>query len=186
VKVTSGLVTEVTKMLSARTDASVIKAYIQNWTSPFSLTADDILHLHDIGASTDVLTALISHSSELQAQAAVVATPANPVPPDLVATNMPPAVLYPYPTDNPAPSAESYPSYAPVYSYPAYSYSSLYSYPYWSYPYYSLYAPWPYYRYGYYPRYYGYHYRYPAYPAYRYYGYGHYYGHPGGAWHGHH
>jgi hypothetical protein len=160
-----GMVDQVDKMVRARTDAQVIEAFIKNWTTPFSLNADEILHLHDLGAPTDVLTTLISRSEELQAQVSA--------PPDLVTTNLPPpAVLYPYPMESYPPASTSpysYPAIPPSYSYPAYAYSSPS--PYWAYPYsyyYSLYTlpffPWPYYGYR---GYYGYH------------GPGFYYGHPG-------
>jgi hypothetical protein len=176
----TGVLAEVTNMVEAKTDPAVIRAFIKGWTTPYSVSADEILHLHDLGASTEVLTALISRSAELQAQAP---PPPRPYVPDLVTTNMPPAVLYPYPEpatpmDTNTPGVPS-PYTTPSYSYPAYTYSYLYPswpyspysyYPYWSSPYW---YSWPYYGRYYYP--------------YRY-GYGFHYGYPGwgyhGGWHG--
>src|SRR5690349_18995287 len=63
---TASIVAEIEKMVQAGADTAVIKAYIQNWTTRFSVSADEILHLHDIGLPTDVLTTLIQRSAELQ------------------------------------------------------------------------------------------------------------------------
>jgi hypothetical protein len=113
------------------------------------VTTEQILHLHDIGASTDVLTTLIQRSAQLQAQTLPAPTPnpSGPGPasyPEMAATN-PPAYLYPDPS--------SYPSYTYSYLYPDATYPLLpaynYSYPYgWPYSY-SFYYSWPWYRPGY-------------------------------------
>ena len=113
-----GIVSEVEKMVQAGAAPDVIKAFIQNWTSQFTMTADEILHLHDIGVSTDVLTTLIQRSAQLEAQAlpVPVPNPSGPGPatyPEMAATN-PPAYMYPYPS--------SYPSYAYSYLYPGATY----------------------------------------------------------------
>ena len=89
-------------MLAAGAAPEVVKAYVQNWTTPYSISADDVLRLHDKGAPTDVLTAVIRRSGELQAQRAAVAasnapatasaTPENPE------SESPPSFIYPYPT----------------------------------------------------------------------------------------
>jgi hypothetical protein len=188
-------------MAAARIDPQVIKAFIENWTTPYTVSSDEILHLHDIGISTDVLTTLIRRSAQLQAQTTPISN-SGPMVPNLVTTN-PPAMIYPYPgAENPAetnaPAAAAPYGAAPVYSYPSYTSLYPYSLPYLSYGYYPYYYPfyssyypywygpycrsWPYYRcypYGY-PRgfgYYGSHYAYP--------GHSFGWGHAGTGWHGH-
>ena len=137
------LLADVEKMLQSGADESVIKSFIQTWSRPYSLNADQILHLHDIGASTDILTTLIHHSAELLAR-----TPAAPSPnatpgggyPPMSLTNSP-AYIYPYPS---APAA----TYS--YLYPEYSYPLLPSYSYyWGSPFFYSYWSWPGYRYRY-------------------------------------
>src|SRR3954462_5966929 len=48
------ILAEVEKMVQSGTDPAVIKSFVQNWTGRFSVTADQILRLHDIGASTEI------------------------------------------------------------------------------------------------------------------------------------
>jgi hypothetical protein len=181
------IVTEVEKMLQAGTDQVVVRAYIQNWSGRYSVSADQILHLHDIGASSDVLTALIQRSAQLQAQAAAFAQTPNVPPP-----SSPPPQMAPYPdVTTPAPATEVYPYVSP---YPAYTYSYLYpsySYPLW--PSFSFYYGWPRYGYGYHYGYWGgryghgYYHHYPVYSGYRPGYYGHVgvgFGHAGSYGHG--
>jgi hypothetical protein len=172
------IVPELEKMIEAATDAEVQISFIQNWTQPYALTADDILRLHDLGAEKDVLTALIRRSTELQAQARAAATVSatnrpGTVYPELATTNTQ-ATVYPYVSRYPANTySYLYPSYL---AYPSVPY---YSYRYWSPPYYSFHYGWPYRSYGYgwgggYPWAYHYGWRHPGYlhhgPAYRGYG----------------
>src|ERR1041384_1373947 len=63
IKVPNGIVPEVETMVRSGADPNVVKAFIQNWTGRFTVTADEILHLHDVGASSDVLTTLIHRSA---------------------------------------------------------------------------------------------------------------------------
>jgi hypothetical protein len=63
-----GIVKEVEKLANAGTDPDVIKAFIQSWASPYSISVADILHLKQIGLPSDLLTALIQHGAELAAQ----------------------------------------------------------------------------------------------------------------------
>lgn len=194
------IVADVEKMLQAGTGHEVIEAFIKNWSVRYQIGAEQILRLHDIGAPTDVLTALIRRSAELEAKAAVPTPSPVITTPSLVTTNPPaigegtntaPLVVYPYPY------------------YPLYTYSSLYSpplfyrYPYWSSPYsFSFYSGWGGYRPYYWGSYWGYRpwsgrsYYYPGYDRWGRYpgfqgrgpgwggrpGWG---GGPRGGWHGH-
>jgi hypothetical protein len=124
------ILAEIQKMIEAGADPSVIKAFIQNWSGRYSVSADEILRLHDIGASTEVLTTLIHRSAELQARpSSPAATSSSPSSgagnttagyPQM-ATTPPPVVVAPY--------TSSYPAYTYSYIYPDYSYR------YWSAPY---------------------------------------------------
>ena len=182
------LIADVEKMIQGGADAEVVKAFIQNWRGPFQINADQILHLHELGAPTVLLTTLIRRSSELHSQAKASPPPASTTP-SLVTTNYdaapsiattPPLVVYPYPS-------------APLYTYSDW-YSSPWvpssSYRYWGSPYsFSFGYGWP----GYRQSYWGYrpwsgHSYYPG----RYYG-GHsgfrgsgpgWGGRPGGGWSG--
>jgi hypothetical protein len=168
------IVSEVEKMVQSHADESVIKAFIQSWPNTYSLSADQILHLHDIGVSNDLLTTLIRRSAQLQAQATPMFAPGPMVPggtnvpppyADMTSTNPPPAYLYPYPGGD---STSSYSYFYPDATYPLYSsyyypypYYGYYGYPFWSYGF-AFYSP--------------YH---CHYPYYRYWGYRPWYGHPG-------
>lgn len=153
------IVSEVEKMVQAGAEPKVIQSFIENWPTPYSVTADQILHLHGKGASTDVLTTLIRRGAELQARTSPPSTNAPVVSYPEMATTNAPAYLYPYP---------SYPADTYSYLYPSLSYPLLppyMTYRYW-WPYsYSYYYSWPGYRYGYWggygPRFH-YGYRYPG------------------------
>src|SRR5438045_310125 len=53
-----GIMKDVEKLTQAGTDPAVVKSYVQTWPTPYSVTANDILRLHDLGVPSDVLTAL--------------------------------------------------------------------------------------------------------------------------------
>ena len=57
----------------------VVLAYIQNSQAPFSLSADDVLYLKDVGLSPQVTSAMLSHDSTLRGQPQQYA-PAAPAP----------------------------------------------------------------------------------------------------------
>ena len=134
----AGIVKDVEKLMASGADPAVIKAFIQNWPAPYSVTADDILHLHQGGLPSDVLTAFINHAGELAARVHAAAgshplpstAPVNPPAPGAAPT-VPMA-----PTVGAAPTvADSYvaqPTYVvPTYTYPAYPvYDYGYYYPY--------------------------------------------------------
>lgn len=131
----AGIVKDVKKLMASGADPAVIKAFIQNWPTPYSVTADDILHLHQAGLPSEVLTAFINHAGELGARVPAAAAPHHPLPstapanppaaPDAAAT-VPMAPTAPMaPTVGAAPPvADSYvvqPTYAvPTSTYPAY------------------------------------------------------------------
>jgi len=134
-----GVVKEVLKLQESGTDPVVIKAFIQSWSSPYSLSANDVLRLHNAGVASETLTLLIQHGIDLGAQASAAATIAPPpgqpeaAPPQV---EMPPAGAYPNP-ESPVPTYSapvypapvqvySYPQYVPVYTPPVYGYSLIY------------------------------------------------------------
>jgi len=127
---------EVVKMHQGGVEADVILNYIENSSVPYHLSAEEVVHLHDLGVPSPIITTLIRHGAKVQQQAVAASALiqqkateeakaasayANPysstvyVPPA-------PVVNYTY----------AYPTYVntayPVYGYPSY-YSSYYYYP---------------------------------------------------------
>ena len=136
-----GIVREVEKLTQSGADPAVVKAFIQSWRTPYSISADEILRLHAVGVPSDALTALIQHGAELSASVpganmSVATPPPVPYPGQTPPISQPSSPAPPVP-DQYAPQP-TYPVEPPVvYSYPAYPYD---------YGYYSGY-PWPYYYY---------------------------------------
>jgi hypothetical protein len=138
-------VRDVLKMLDAKVDPGVIKAYVKNAPIAFNPTAAEIIALKQRDVPDDVITAMIQRGAEVRmqlaqsAQAAQAAQGAAPV----QAPNAPPQT-YDYGTAAP----DYYPYYPynyadygyPYYGYP-YSYGYGYGYPYW----YGYSYPWAYY-----------------------------------------
>ena len=123
-----GIVKEVLKLTESGADSAVIKAFVQSWPTRYSVTADDILRLHQAGVSSDTLTALIQRGAELSGQAPGAMT-APQLPPGV--SDMTPAPTYP--TEVPVPTSPApdvynygYPQYEPYYSTPAYTYPYVY------------------------------------------------------------
>jgi len=121
-------ISDVVKMVDARVDAEVIKAYIQSSTIAYHPSAAEIIALKDHGVSADILTALLLRGSDLKAQerrASPAAQPASPVAPNPYAT----VPAYDYGAQ---PVYQDYPYYYPVYSYsyPSYGYNYGYDYGY--------------------------------------------------------
>jgi hypothetical protein len=56
---------QVVRMLQSGVDESVVLAYIYNSNVPFGLNSDQIIYLNDLGASSDVVTAMIHHDQQL-------------------------------------------------------------------------------------------------------------------------
>jgi hypothetical protein len=146
-------INEVLKLVDAKLDSEVIKAYIKSSPVAYSLSASEIIALKDRGVPQDVIAAILQRGGELRAEATMRGPYAGAPPPAAYPT-------YPYSAN---PYSEFEASGAPVYPYPA-DYSG-YGYP--IYP--QTYYPW----------YYSYYYT-SGYPYYGCYGYPYYgcYGHP--------
>jgi hypothetical protein len=125
-------VRDVLKMLDAKVDPGVIRAYINNSPIPFNPSAAEIIALKQRGVPDDIITALMQRGAEVRAQMAQAATQSAVQTP-----NAPPAG---YPYDYSAASSYAYPyDYAGYpYAYPNYGYP----YNYWGY---NSYYPWSYY-----------------------------------------
>ena len=155
----AGPLAEINKLLDAKVEVEVIKAYIQNCPVAFRLTAADIIALKDRGAPPEILKALVEH----QPQTSVTSVPtvqAPMAPPAYSSPQTAPYPAYSYPDygyDYSYPYSYDYPSYYPAYSY--YNYG-------WPYFYFGLSRPYCYPRYNYCYGYGGRGYRYP-------YGYSH-------------
>lgn len=124
-------VADILKMVNAKVDAEVIKAYIRNSSYAYNPSAAEIIAFKQQGLPDEVITAMVQRGGELRAQATYAQLAAG-TPPY-------PATTSPY---APQPSA----GYDYGATYPDYSYD--YGYPYDYYP-------------PYYPSYYGYGYGYP-------------------------
>ncbi len=57
---------EVVKLHDAGVDDSVIRSYVQNSNHAYSLSADDIIHLRQLGISAGVVTDMMQRGSELR------------------------------------------------------------------------------------------------------------------------
>jgi hypothetical protein len=138
-------VDEVVKMHQGSVEADVILNYIENSSVPYHLSAEEVVHLHEIGVPSQIITTLIRHGAKVQQQAnaasAVIQQKAieeakaasasfNPYSPT-VYVQPAPAVTYTYPTYVNTYPAYAYPRYYPsYYSYPRYCYSSPFYYRY--------------------------------------------------------
>jgi hypothetical protein len=73
---------EVVRLAGSGVGDDVVLAYIQNSQAQFTLSADDVLYLKDIGLSPQVTSAMLSHDSTLrtQPQQYAPAAPAAPAP----------------------------------------------------------------------------------------------------------
>jgi hypothetical protein len=153
---------DIVKMSQSQVDSKVVEAYVQNSSTPFSPTADEIIYLHKEGVSDSVIAAALKRGAELRPQAAVRGPE--------VSSNVqaaPGSVIY-SPASNPMVVAPTYVYDPPVassyvYSYPVYpSFSIGFGCPIRfssSYGYYGYGSRYPYYGYGYG----SYGYRYPYY-----------------------
>jgi hypothetical protein len=108
---------ELEKLAQARTDPAVIRAFIQIWATPYSVSVDEVVHLLDLGVPSDVLRLLVQHEAELRAPApasnnpGVAAFPNPPVP----GSGYAPPVAQP---SSPAPAVPD--QYPPEPDYPSY------------------------------------------------------------------
>ncbi len=139
-------VADVLKMLDAKVDPEVVKAYIKNSPTAYHPTAEDIVALKNRGVPDDVITAMLNRGAESQGQGPMT-------------TPQPTAPSTPAPAYLTQPSTALYPDYLYDYgmapSYLDYSYGYPWDYPYtsfwWSYGY-----PWGFYT-PFYFSYYGHH-----------------------------
>src|SRR5437867_1043444 len=94
---------EVIRLAESGAGDDVVLAYIRNSGAPFSLSADHVLYLKDLGLSSEVLSAMLNHDSTLRPQAP---TPLRPpvVEAPLVPTQ--PVVEQPPPVYMESPPAE--------------------------------------------------------------------------------
>jgi len=104
---------EVVRLAGSGVGDDVVLAYIQNSQAPFTLSADDVLYLKDIGLSPQVTSAMLGHDSTLRGQpqqqyapAAAVQPPPSPVAP-------PPSAQVP-PPPQPAAPPPAYVTSAPA------------------------------------------------------------------------
>ena len=126
-------VEEVVKMYQGGVETDVVLNYIENSSVPYHLSAEEVVHLHDIGVPSPIITTLIRHGAKVQQQAnaasALIQQKAteeakaasayvNPYPPAVYAQPTP-VVTYNY--TYPQYVYAGYPSY---YSYPGYCYTS--------------------------------------------------------------
>jgi len=70
---------EIIKLIQSGVDESVVLAFIDNTTTPFDPSADDILYLNDLGVSSKVITALLRQSKILRKQMSEADDGAPPV-----------------------------------------------------------------------------------------------------------
>ncbi len=94
----SGSAREVVKLAGEGTSEEVLMAYVQNSQSAFSLSADNLLYLKDVGLSSQVITAMLNRDTTLRNQA----PPPAPAP----APGPTPASA-PAPDPGPAPTASA-------------------------------------------------------------------------------
>src|ERR1700742_3276897 len=76
---------EVVKMASAGVSPDVIKAYVNNAPGTFNLTADNIIYLHGLNVSSDIITGMVNRDVALREQNRVLAP--QPVPATAPAQN---------------------------------------------------------------------------------------------------
>jgi hypothetical protein len=126
---------DILKMVEAKVDPEVIKAYISSSPIAYNPSAAEIIALKDRGVGSEILTAMLQHGAEVRAQAMRAAPQAapggvNPYAPayDYSAQPAYPAYTYAYPA-----ASYVYPTYS--YGYPGYYYGGYgcgYSWPwYW-------------------------------------------------------
>lgn len=94
-------IAEIIKLVEAGVEPVVIEAYIQNSRTRFQPTADDILHLHRLGVSSQILTALLRHEGTGETKTAPVDRPPAEKSPAAEQTGgtkaQPPIYTYVYP-----------------------------------------------------------------------------------------
>jgi hypothetical protein len=87
---------EVERLTKAGVDEGVVLAYVINTAGTFNLTADQIIHLKNLGVSPQVINAMLQHDQELASGARPMTAP----PPPSLPTSFKTALTFP-----PAPAA---------------------------------------------------------------------------------
>jgi hypothetical protein len=150
-------VMDVLRLVDAKVGPDVIKAFIQNSSVPYHLSADQIVALKERGIAPALLAALVQHGAQVGARPGMPPAPPYPGGPDLYG----PAPYYPGYGEGLGPVPDNGYSYGleNPNGYPSYSYASPYSdLGDWGYPWgwYGGYAGWPYIYGGFWPYGYGY------------------------------
>jgi hypothetical protein len=83
---------EVVRLAGSGVGDDVVIAYIQNSQAPFNLSADDVLYLKDIGLSSEVTSAMLTHDGTLRGQPQQYAPAAPGAPAPVAPTTPAPAV----------------------------------------------------------------------------------------------
>ncbi len=96
---TNGPVGEIIRMSESGVDAGVLMAFVTNSTSIFSLSADEVIYLNDIGMPSEVVTAMLQHDQALRGSLPEVAPTAPAVAP---ANEVQEQAAAPAPAPNPA------------------------------------------------------------------------------------
>ncbi len=115
-------VAEVLRLVDAKVDPAVIKAFIHNYPAPYRLSAEQIIALKNRGVSSDIIAAMLQHGSDLTTPAISQPAP-GPAP-----YGPAPAI----PDQYSAVPAPAYPDYSNAYG-PGYEYPLGYPYDYWGY-----------------------------------------------------
>src|ERR1700719_1888762 len=82
---------DILKMVDAKIDADVIKAYINSSRIAYNPNVNEIIALKDRGVSSDLLTALLQRGAEVRSQAPAPVAPAPNPYPAVAAPYTPPA-----------------------------------------------------------------------------------------------
>jgi hypothetical protein len=137
---------EVIKMSDSGMDAGLLQSYVENSSSVYTLTSDDVIFLHEQGIPSSVITAMLQRSARVRDQVAASTPPPAPPAPAAAPAPVYQQVQQPAPTyivQQPAPAPIIVPG--PSYTYAAPSsviyvgsgYSS-YCYPRYSRPYFGF------------------------------------------------
>ncbi len=130
-------VADIVKMVDAKVDPQIVKAYIQNSPTAYNPSATEIIALKDRGVGPDILTAMLQHGAEVRTQAMRAAPgAANPPLPQA-----PSGVANPYAPGYDNSVQAAYPAYPYTYADTSYAYA----YPSYCYGGYNYGSCWPWY-----------------------------------------
>jgi len=139
---------EVLKMLDAKVDSEVVKAYIRNSSTAYNPNAAEIITLKERGVPGDILVAMLQRGGELRGQAGQPAPAVTEAPgtvPPYRAGMSPQEQQQSYPMDQGYSDGGGYYPYYSSYAYPYYSYGYPYYYGGYYGGYWPYYAAWPFY-----------------------------------------